>query len=34
LFSSADQANPTTILKELCGAAEYKHFAELEAMKR
>jgi hypothetical protein len=34
LFSPADQANPTTILKELCGAAEYKPFAELEAMKR
>jgi hypothetical protein len=34
LFSPADQPNPTTILKELCGAAEYKQFAELEAMKR
>lgn len=29
-----NQANPTAILKELCGAVEYKHFAELEAMKR
>jgi hypothetical protein len=34
LFGSANEANPTTILKELCGAAEYKHFAELEAMTR
>jgi hypothetical protein len=29
-----NQANPTTIVKELCGAVEYKHFAELEAMTR
>ena len=29
-----NQANPTAILKELCGAVEYKHFGELEAMKR
>jgi hypothetical protein len=34
LFSPADQPNPTTILKDVCGAAEYKPFAELEAMKR
>jgi hypothetical protein len=34
LFESANEANPTTILKELCGAAEYKRFAELEAMTR
>jgi hypothetical protein len=34
LFGSANEANPTTILKELCGAAEYKRFAELEAMTR
>src|SRR5215468_12065558 len=29
-----NQANPTTILTELCGPAEYKRFAELEAMTR
>jgi hypothetical protein len=34
IFGLENQANPTTILKELCGAAEYKHFAELEAMTR
>jgi hypothetical protein len=30
----ANQANPTTFVKELCGAAEYKRFPELEAMTR
>lgn len=30
----ANQANPTTIVKELCGAAEYKRFPELEAASR
>jgi hypothetical protein len=30
----ANQANPTTFVKELCGAAEYKRFPELEALKR
>ncbi len=30
----ANQANPTTIVKELCGAAEYKRFPELEAVTR
>jgi hypothetical protein len=34
LFESGDEPDPTTILKQLCGAAEYKHFAELEAMTR
>jgi hypothetical protein len=34
LFGSANEADPTTILKELCGRAEFKHFAELEAMTR
>jgi hypothetical protein len=34
LFGSGNEPNPTTILKELCGAAEYKRFAELEAMTR
>lgn len=29
-----NQANPTTIVKELCGAVEYKQFTELEAMTR
>lgn len=33
-FFLGNQANPTTILKELCGAAEYKRFAELEAVTR
>ena len=28
------QADPTTFVKELCGAAEYKRFPELEAMTR
>ena len=28
----ANRASPTTILKELCGAAEYKRFVEVEAM--
>jgi len=31
---TANQANPTTFLKQLCGAAEYKGFPELEAMSR
>jgi len=30
----ANQADPTTILKELCGAAAYKQFTEVEAMTR
>jgi hypothetical protein len=30
----ANQANPATFMKELCGAAEYKRFPELEAMTR
>jgi hypothetical protein len=30
----ANQANPTTFVKETCGAAEYKRFPELEAMSR
>lgn len=30
----ANQANPKTVVKELCGAAEYKRFPELEAMAR
>jgi hypothetical protein len=30
----ANQANPTAFMKELCGAAEYKRFPELEAMHR
>jgi hypothetical protein len=31
---AANQANPTTFVKELCSAAEYKRFPELEAMTR
>jgi hypothetical protein len=31
---SANQSNPTTIVKDLCGAAEYKRFPELEALAR
>jgi len=34
LFGSGNDANPATVLKEQCGAAEYKRFAELEAMTR
>ena len=30
----ANQAEPATFVKELCGAAEYKRFQELEAMTR
>jgi len=30
----ANEANPTTFVKEACGAAEYKRFPELEAMTR
>jgi hypothetical protein len=30
----ANEANATTFVKELCGAAEYKRFPELEAMAR
>ncbi len=33
-LGSANQANPTTIVQELCGAAEYKRFPELEAVTR
>ena len=31
---AANQANPTTFVKELCSAAEYRRFPELEAMTR
>jgi hypothetical protein len=30
----ANQTSPTTIVQELCGAADYKRFPELEAMTR
>ncbi len=33
-FGPANEANATTFVKELCGAAEYKRFPELEAMPR
>jgi len=34
LFGPGNDANPAAVLKEQCGAAEYKRFAELEAMTR
>jgi hypothetical protein len=33
-LGSANQADPTTIVKERCGSAEYKRFPELEAVTR
>jgi hypothetical protein len=33
-FGPGTEANASTFVKELCGAAEYKRFPELEALKR
>jgi hypothetical protein len=33
-LGAANQSNPTTIVKDLCGGIEYKRFPELEALTR